>query len=234
MVSIDIKYRNARNGIRPHIGALLATLVLFVAIASTGRSVGKLKSEAQADKPVYYLAPPKELSEARSVTPKTTRTVETFPVEIPSEREAIEIELDQLDVSLKATVSSDLSLSFDIERTFQASAPDLGGLDDFQIFEKSEVDEKPVIRFAREPEVPYRLRGKKVSVTVFYYVTAKGETDTLSILDSSSPNPEYAEAAREAIADWRFRPARKDGRPVACWVQQTIIFNRGSTSPFSI
>lgn len=234
MASLDLDYKNSIRSFRCHLGSLGLTGLLFTAIASTGISLGELRPTAQEPKPIYYIPPPKEISEEQASTPKSARSLDTFSIDVAYEEEPVDIALNKIDVSLDPDVNASLALSLDIDTTFEAARPQTANFENVVIYERSEVDEKPRIAYASEPKVPYHLRGEQVELVVFYYITAKGRTDKISVLDSSSDRPEYAELAKGAIKNWRFRPARKDGRPVACWVQQTFRFNRGSTSPFSI
>lgn len=234
MASIDRDYKNSNNALLAHLGAILATAGLFAVIATTSANLGKRTVEVDDKQSVFFLAPPKVETELVSTVPKETVTIETFSVDISDATEPSEIQLKQLDISLRADISASSDIEFDIKRDFKAKAPELGDLDNFQIHDRSEVDERPSILYASPPTVKSSLRGKPARVIVFYYVNEKGKTENVSVLDSSSDNPLFAESAKEAVSRWRFRPAKKDGQVVACWIQQTINFQKGNTSPFSL
>ena len=38
------------------------------------------------------------------------------------------------------------------------------------------------------------------------------------------------DAAIEAVRQWEFRPAQKDGKPIACWIKQPIVFTLNETT----
>ncbi|MGH8273684.1 MAG: energy transducer TonB [Gammaproteobacteria bacterium] len=65
------------------------------------------------------------------------------------------------------------------------------------------------------------LRG---SVTVGFTIEADGRTARIHILSATTRNV-FNQATREAVRQWRFRPATENGKPVARTVSQTIVFN---------
>jgi protein TonB len=83
-------------------------------------------------------------------------------------------------------------------------------------WKSSEVDERatPVEMAALVyPEVAYmnRLRG---TVRMRIYVSGEGRVERAEIVEAS-PKGHFEKAAIDAVQRTRFRPARKDGRPVA-------------------
>lgn len=234
MDAIDKEFRTTRVSIRAHMGSLLVTVAVFLAIATTGVRVFKLEPKEHEDKPVYYLAPPQDFVEMKTTAPDVSNPIDTSSINLEEAEPSVELEMSPIDVAFNPDVSSEVTLNFDISQDFRAAPPGLEEFQEFTIYDQTEVDEKPVIRFSVPPSIPYNLRGEAVDVVVFYYVSEKGRTERQSVLFSSSENPAYGEAAKDAIKSWRFKPAKKNGTPVACWVQQTIQFNEGSTSPFTL
>jgi protein TonB len=47
------------------------------------------------------------------------------------------------------------------------------------------------------------------------------------VIEQSSGHPELDEAAREAVAAWRFEPARRRGVPVDLWILLPVRFTLG-------
>lgn len=234
MHSIEKEFKARRMSWRSHVGSALATCAVFAAIASTNLHIGRLDKEERSDRPVYYIAPPRELVETRSSSQKAPNTIDTFAVDATLDSQMEDLAIQPIDVSISLDVASRFSLDLEMQRTFEAAAPEQVQLDLFKIYERSDVDETPVLRSSRRPDVPQRLRGETVRVLLFYYVTAEGRTESISVLSSSSTNPMYGELAVNSVKDWRFRPARKNGKAVACWIQQPMVFNESSTSPFSL
>ncbi|HET7306966.1 MAG TPA: TonB family protein [Gammaproteobacteria bacterium] len=62
-------------------------------------------------------------------------------------------------------------------------------------------------------------------VVVAFTVTADGSTSDIQVV-SSSPRDVFDAAARAAVAHWRFKPYRIDGKPASVRVQQRIEFKR--------
>jgi TonB family protein len=90
----------------------------------------------------------------------------------------------------------------------------------------AEVDEPP--QLVGGPSLQYpetlRLTGLAGLVELEYVVTGTGRVEPGSIRVLRGTHDAFAEAAREALAAARFRPARRGGRPVAVLVRQTMRF----------
>ncbi|MBI5770404.1 MAG: energy transducer TonB [Verrucomicrobia bacterium] len=75
------------------------------------------------------------------------------------------------------------------------------------------------------PAYPYLLRRAEAAaeVTVSFNVNARGLVTDLKIVDST--NPEFVAPTLDALKQWAFTPALKDGKPVDSRVVQTFMFN---------
>ena len=75
------------------------------------------------------------------------------------------------------------------------------------------------------PEYPDRALNDRVSgsVTVQYVVDKKGFTTDIKVVESTPPGV-FDRAAMEAIRQWRYRPAKYNGAPVAVPVRTRIRF----------
>jgi periplasmic protein TonB len=90
----------------------------------------------------------------------------------------------------------------------------------------SEVDELPELQGELRPHYPAALQQAGVSgvVELEYVISDAGRVDSKSVRVLGSTHPAFSAAAGEAVGRARFRPARRDGRPVAVLVRQTIRF----------
>ncbi|HET7571026.1 MAG TPA: energy transducer TonB [Gammaproteobacteria bacterium] len=77
------------------------------------------------------------------------------------------------------------------------------------------------------PEYPAAAARRHTDgyVVVAFTVTADGSTSDIQVV-SSSPRDTFDAAARAAVAHWRFKPYRIDGKPASVRVQQRIEFKR--------
>lgn len=75
------------------------------------------------------------------------------------------------------------------------------------------------------PRYPNRALDDRISgsVVVQFVVDPQGRTTQLKVVESK-PQGVFDRAAMDAIARWRYRPARYDGRPVAVPVRTLIRF----------
>lgn len=85
--------------------------------------------------------------------------------------------------------------------------------------------EPPVPVRTVAPEVPegFTRGGKPGLVTIGFTVDDKGNVQDATVMKSS--HAELEEPALKAIRKWRFKPARKDGTPVATHVALPMKFN---------
>jgi protein TonB len=87
------------------------------------------------------------------------------------------------------------------------------------------VDQPPLPLAQLRPIYPVRARMARVTgaVEVEFTVNPDGSTVNPRVL-SAAPAGIFDAAALRAVERWRFKPARKDGKPVAVRVRQNIRF----------
>jgi TonB family protein len=97
----------------------------------------------------------------------------------------------------------------------------LGGLG----FKLSQVDVLPVALNKLRPNYPFhaRRRGLEGEVLLSFVITENGTVSHLHVL-RSSPAGVFDESARQAVKDWKFRPAQKGGEAVPVMREQLIRF----------
>ena len=95
-----------------------------------------------------------------------------------------------------------------------------------QIFRETEVDELPSLLTPGRLRYPAVLADAGIggAVTLTFVIDAEGRVDPAAIEILSATHLGFVEAAKEAVATSRFRPARKHGSAVRVRVRQTITF----------
>jgi periplasmic protein TonB len=68
-----------------------------------------------------------------------------------------------------------------------------------------------------------RRYGEQGTVTLRVMVRADGRAGQVEVRRSSG-FPMLDDAAREAVQDWRFNPATRDGKPVPEWYLVPVTF----------
>lgn len=68
-----------------------------------------------------------------------------------------------------------------------------------------------------------RRAGIEAVVTLRFVVTVEGEVRDIKV-HKIEGDERFGEEAVKAVADWRFDPATKGGKPVACWCFQKVNF----------
>lgn len=89
-------------------------------------------------------------------------------------------------------------------------------------------DHPPKVKEQRAPQYPksakmYEAEGK---VFVAAFIDDQGRVTDARVLQSTAPH-DLNVSALSAVMDWSFKPARKDGRPVACEIVVPISFSLG-------
>lgn len=87
------------------------------------------------------------------------------------------------------------------------------------------VDQIPLKTAGAPPRYPQwaRQNALEAVVTLRFVVTARGAVQDIKVHDIEG-DERFGDEAVRAVADWRFEPAIKGGKPVACWCFQKISF----------
>jgi protein TonB len=91
----------------------------------------------------------------------------------------------------------------------------------------AEVDTPPVPTKKVPPAFPPIAKMKKITgkVTVKVLVSEKGKPDQVEVVSISPPsNVGFDKAALEAVRQWAFQPATKEGIRVKCWFLVPVVF----------
>ena len=134
--------------------------------------------------------------------------------------EALQTKLSLGAVSLE-TLPGDVALEFDVREE------DLVGFEkeDIPVFDAAELDRAPSPVLRVSPIYPLRARqhGVEGFVELLFVVDVDGSTRYARVLDADPPGM-FDRAALAAVRKWRFKPGKKDGRPVAARVRLVVRF----------
>jgi TonB family protein len=91
-------------------------------------------------------------------------------------------------------------------------------------FTISQLDQAPIETYKARPVYPESMRHVGISgeVLVDFIVDPSGKVRNATAVHSSQR--EFEESACTAVGKWKFRPGRKDGRPVYVHMQVPIVF----------
>jgi TonB family protein len=103
-----------------------------------------------------------------------------------------------------------------------------GGAGAGQTFDVNEVDVAPRRLSGSEPTYPRldALAGREGFVALRFTVHEDGTVSDVTVQGHQGPSS-FIEAAREAVVGWRFAPARRGGKAVACLCTQRLTFQLG-------
>ena len=235
MAFLDKEYNSISGSWRSYAGSLVLTGVLFFSIASTRFGLSLFDPDTEPELSQFFLPPPP------STTPKPltlpSKSAESMDFKIPEEEDKAEEEpeekivLDFLDISFGTGMKPSINIEFDLRAKLRAVKPHI--LDKLIVYERDQVDEKPVRIYAPSPSLDNDLRKEGAELVVLYRVRKDGKTEDILVLDSTNENANSY--ARRIIKGSRFRPARKNGVAVNVWVQHLMIFKEDDfVSPFSL
>ncbi|MDP3071837.1 MAG: energy transducer TonB [Opitutaceae bacterium] len=88
----------------------------------------------------------------------------------------------------------------------------------------SKLDVKPIVVSQARPRYPADLRTRKISGEAVVDFVVDVEGNVRNAFAPRSTHPEFAMAAVEAVAQWKFKPGQKGGREVNTHMQVPIVF----------
>ncbi len=94
-----------------------------------------------------------------------------------------------------------------------------------ELFDVSQLDQKPVLRVPVQPTYPYEMSraGINGNVTVEFIISTNGDVTQAQVIKSS--HREFEVPAIQAVLKWKFKPGRRGGRAVNVRASQLIEFN---------
>jgi len=117
--------------------------------------------------------------------------------------------------------------AIDIHMVKIPADPGPGGGHDI-LYKLSELDQAPLPKYQARPVYPSGMRQAGISgeVTVDFVVDPSGDVRNAVAVHSSQR--EFEDSACYAIARWKFKPGRKDGRAVFVHMQVPVVFSLSS------
>ena len=229
-ITLEKDFRRHSNSWLSYAGALLVSGLLFFLIGSTRSGIDDYEQAAEAELLYHYLPPPR--AETQKPLPLASRPGANFKFDLPDLEETTEqIPLDLLNINLNLNPVSETDIVLNLEGRFRPQKPNV--VTRLIIYNRDEVDEKPVRIYAPSFTTSTRLRREGAFLIVLYRVSDAGRTNDIHILDTN--NEEASEIAQRIIKGSRFRPAKMDGRAVNVWVQHDMVFEADTGyTPFSL
>jgi protein TonB len=95
-----------------------------------------------------------------------------------------------------------------------------------RIYQTVEVDVRPEVVAQVRPMYPEEAAKQNVQdvVVLQVLVDVAGRPESIKVLRGSRRAPALDEAATDAVRQWTFRPAKKNGQPVPCWFNVGVPF----------
>lgn len=186
--------------------AVLATLLIFLLVPFT-QMLGELDGRRAMVRSVE-IAPPPPPPPPEIEEPEPPPEPEEPPP--PLDTPPPPLDLTQLELALNPGIGDAMAGSFG----FGGFAVQPDAVAEMNLFEVEDLDEPPRPLRQVRMEVPARFRQERISglVRVEIAIDEEGHTEVLGIVESSDPALE--QPAREAAAQWKWTPPRRNGEPV--------------------
>ncbi len=228
--SLETGLNQSTNSIKVVLVAVIVTGVLFLGMSLSRLGEIEATEEPALAKIELFLPPPPPPP----------------PPEVETNMEVSQVPI-QVDVSLhpdpaKLTVSP-------IETTLDAPSQITDrievNLTDFQrpnievdlrsiVFEKSEVDQIPARNYSPMPTLPPKLKRQVGDARIIVQLSIDENGRPIHVMVLNSPVEEARPYIIRDLKRWRFKPARKNGQKVKCWVRFVLVYQKSSSSPFSL
>lgn len=124
------------------------------------------------------------------------------------------------------TFQLESSLNFSVQPEMIPDAPP--SLDEKQtppVFDTHELDKSPRLLLQTPPSYPYRARARNIEgyVLVAFTLTPEGQPEDIQAT-AAEPGDLFVQAAKQAVARWRFEPGLRNGEPVLVRMQVKLRF----------
>ncbi len=96
-----------------------------------------------------------------------------------------------------------------------------------EIFSLPELDQQPRALFQAAPLYPFELRRKNVEGTVYVLFVVDQEGRVVNPTVERSTHHAFEKPAIDAVRQWKFEPAVRNGKPVQARLRVPIRFARG-------
>lgn len=102
------------------------------------------------------------------------------------------------------------------------------------VFEKSEVDQIPARNYSPMPTLPPKLKRQVGDARIIVQLSIDENGRPIHVMVLNSPVEEARPYIIKDLKRWRFKPAKKNGQKVKCWVRFVLVYQKSSSSPFSL
>ncbi len=229
-LSIEKSLSKSTNSIRAIAVALVGTAILFSGMSlSRLGEIEPVEEDAVAKIEVFLPPPPPP------PPPEIVEEVETsqvpIQVDVALQRDPVKLDVSPIDVTLDGPPSITDKIDINLA-DFQRPTVDVNL--DAVVFDKEEVDQLPLRNYSPMPGLPSNIRKKMGEARVIVQLSIDEKGKPLHVMVLNSPVPEARPHIIKDLKRWRFRPAKKNGQKVKCWVRFVLVFQKSNTSPFSL
>ena len=228
--SIEKSLSKSTNSIRAIAVALVGTAILFSGMSLSRLGKIEQREEAVAEKVEVFLPPPPPPPPPEKIEQEDVSQV-PIQVDVALQRDPVKLDVSPIEVTLDGPPSITDRIDVNLADFQRPSVEvDLGAI----VFEKDEVDEIPARSYSPMPSLPPRMRKEMGDARVIVQLSIDEKGKPMHVMVLNPPLPEARPHIIKDLKRWRFRPARKNGQKVKCWVRFVLVYEKTNTSPFSL
>ncbi len=228
--SIEKSLSKSTNSIRAIALALVGTAILFSGMSLSRLGEIEPSEEAVAEKVEVFLPPPPPPPPPEKVEQEVVSQV-PIQVDVALQRDPVKLDVSPIEVTLDGPPSITDRIDVNLADFQRPSVEvDLGAI----VFEKDEVDQIPSRSYSPMPSLPPRMRKEMGDARVIVQLSIDEKGRPMHVMVLNPPVPEARPHIVKDLKRWRFKPARKNGQKVKCWVRFVLVYEKTNTSPFSI
>lgn len=230
-ISIEKSLSKSTNSIRAIAVAIVGTAILFSGMSLSRLGEIEPMEEVAAAKLEVFLPPPPP----PPPPPEEVEELETsqipIQVDVALQRDPVKLDVTPIEVALDGPPSITDKIDVNLTEFQRPNIEfDLGAI----VFEKDEVDEMPSRNYSPMPSLPPRMRKEMGDARVIVQLSIDEKGKPMHVMVLNPPVPEARPHIIEDLKRWRFKPAKKNGQKVKCWVRFVLVYQKSNTSPFSL
>lgn len=228
--SLEDRLKKSNNSIRVFLVALGGTAILFSAMSLSRLGEIVPPEEMMVAKIDLFLPPPPP-PPPPEVETNTEVSQVPIQVDVSLNPDPAKLTVSPIDISMDAP--SQITDRIEVNLTeFQRPniEVDLNSI----VFEKSEVDQIPSRNYSPMPTLPPKIKKQVGEARIIVQLSIDENGRPMHVMVLNSPVPEARPFIIRDLKRWRFRPAKKNGQKVKCWVRFVLVYQKSNTSPFSL
>lgn len=229
-LSLEASLNHSTNSLKVVAGAILVTGVLFLGMSLS--RLGQIEPpEEEAFAKLELFTPPPPPPPPPEIVQQVEVSQVPIQVDVSLKPDPAKLTVSPIEISMDAP--SQITDRIEVNLT-EFQRPKIEVNLESIVFEKSEVDQIPSRSYSPMPTLPPKLKKQVGDARIIVQLSIDEKGKPLHVMVLNSPVPEARPYIIRDLKKWRFRPAKRNGQKVKCWVRFVLVYQKTSSSPFSL